>query len=97
MAKGFSLSLSGALLEQVTAHANQGGMSLQDATRELVLLGLSVAPQDTVIQNAKQRAYDDTRRYVASKYAELVTLLSKDLEKTLGLQIWGSTPPKHGG
>lgn len=97
MAKGLTLSFRGAQLEELTAYAERGGMTLQDAIRELVGVGLSVVPQDTVLLNARQRAYDDTRRYVHAKFAEALTQLSKDMEQTLGLQIWGSTKPKHGG
>jgi hypothetical protein len=97
MAKGLTLSFRGAQLEELTAYAERGGMTLQDAIRELVSLGLSVAPQDTITQNARQRAYDDTRRYVHAKFAESLTNLSRDMEKTIGLEIWGATTPKHGG
>lgn len=97
MAKPVSLSLRGPLLEQVTQYADRGGMSIQDALRELALLGLSVDPSDTVVQNARQRAYDDTRRYVMHLVSEKMTELSRDVEKTLGLKIWGKEPPRNGG
>lgn len=97
VAKGLSLSLRGKQLEDVQTHADRGGMSLQDAVRELVALGLSVAPHDTLIQNARQRAYDDTRRYTMRLMSEKMTELSRDVEKTLGLEIWGQQPPRNGG
>lgn len=96
MAKGLSISLRGALLEKVQAYAQQGGMSLQDAMRELAELGLSVAPADTVTLNARQRAYDDTRRFVGGIFAQKMTEFALDVEKTLGLEIFGSKPPRHG-
>ncbi len=97
MAKGLTLSFRGAQLEELTAYAERGGMTLQDAIRELVHIALSVSPTDAVIAATRQRAYDDTRRYTMQKFSEAVTQVSRDMEKTIGLEIWGSKTPKSEG
>ncbi len=97
MAKGINTSFRDALLVRVQAYADAGGMSLQDAVRELTELGLSMASvEDTVLQNARQRAYDDMRRWVMQKFAEKITELSKEVEAAAGLEIWGEKKPRHG-
>lgn len=98
MAKGINTSFRDALLARVMDYAAQGGMSAQDAVRELVELGLSQGTmEDVVLQNARQRAYDDTRRFVHNAFSEKLTELSRDMEKQLGIEIWGSKTPRTEG
>ncbi len=77
-----------ALYEQIASYADAAGMSDQDAVRELVEVGLSMAPRDTVVQAARQRAYDDSRRFVMSLFMGKVREVSRECEVQLGLNIW---------
>lgn len=96
--KGINTGFNGALLEQVQEYADRGGMSLQDAVRELVRLGLSLTdPTDVVLSNARQRSYDDMRRWVMKRFAEKMTEFSREVEAAAGIEIWGEkNPPRHG-
>lgn len=96
--KGINTGFNGALLEQVAAYADRGGMSLQDAVRELVRIGLSMTdPGDAVIASARQRAYDDARRWVMKGFAEKLTEFSREVERATGVEQWSaSKPPRHG-
>lgn len=77
-----------AIYERIAAYADAGGMSDQDAVRELVEMGISVSPSDAAVLAARQRAYDDARRFVTTLLMAKLKELSRDVEGQLGLTIW---------
>lgn len=93
--KGINTGFNGALLEQVMAYADRGGMSAQDAVRELVRIGLGMDdPTNVVLSNARQRAYDDMRRWVMKRFAEHLAEFSREVERAAGIEIWGTKAPR---
>lgn len=83
------------MVERITDYATRGGMTLQDAVRELVELGLQMEPTDALVLNARHRAYDDARRWAQTAFAAKLKELSLDAEEALGISIYGSITPKE--
>jgi hypothetical protein len=72
----------------VRAYADRGGMDVNDAVRELVDIGLSTSPKEAIILAARQRAFDETRRWAMTQVAEKLNKIGRDAEQSLGLHIF---------
>lgn len=86
--RGVNLWLRPELRDKVLAYAERGGMSVQDALRELAELGLQMEPTDVLIIGARQRAYDDARRWAQTMMAAKLKELAYEAEASLGLSIF---------
>lgn len=79
------ITVSPRLLAQLKEYAEtHDDMSIQEAGRYAMQMGLSVAPKEDVIIFAQQRAFDKSRRYFISAMASKTAELADEARELIG-------------